>query len=71
MSKTCEQCRRRIRSEGGMTAPILRKDPATGYTCRFCSEACADAWSPTHPAPVAAALNGESPAAPPVFPDPA
>ena len=50
MSKSCEQCRRRVRSEGGMTTVILRKDPATGYTCRFCSEECAAAWTGEHAA---------------------
>jgi hypothetical protein len=45
MSKICEKCRGRIRRPNPDSPHILRKDAATGYTCRFCSEDCARIWS--------------------------
>lgn len=72
MSKSCEKCRRRIHSAGGMSSVILRQDPATGFTCRFCSEDCAKAWSEQRAGVVSAAASlGPPPADSTVSSDPA
>ena len=44
MSQTCENCGIHIRGFFTYTVPVVRQDEATGYTYRFCSEACANQW---------------------------
>jgi len=44
MSHICESCGIRIRGLFKPAVPTVRQDNATGYTYRFCSEACADRW---------------------------
>lgn len=45
MSRLCENCRRRIYLPRFPTAPIVRADPVTGYTCKFCSDGCVREWT--------------------------
>ena len=45
MSRICENCRRRIYLPRFPTVQILRADPVTGYTCKFCSDECVREWT--------------------------
>lgn len=44
MSRKCDQCGIHIRGFFTHTTPTVRHDDATGFTYRFCSEACANQW---------------------------
>jgi hypothetical protein len=41
----CENCGTHIQGLFTHTVPTVRQDNVTGYTYRFCSEACASQWT--------------------------
>ncbi|MGE5610385.1 MAG: hypothetical protein ACM359_14115 [Bacillota bacterium] len=45
MSRKCDHCGTHIRGFFTHTTPTVRHEDATGYTYRFCSEACANQWT--------------------------
>lgn len=62
MSRLCENCHRRIYLPRFPTPEILRQDPVTGYTCKFCSDECVREWRAKREEFAPAAVAGIVPA---------
>jgi hypothetical protein len=64
MAQKCENCGIHIQRLFTHTDSIVRQDPATGYTYKFCSGECANQWvqkrkQPPPPAQDSTSLQSE------------